>query len=550
MATVNNWDKEVDVVVVGSGAAALTAAVLASDGGADTLLMESAKLVGGTTALSGGGIWIGVNHHMEDLGIKGTREEALTYAKRISFGRASDELVETFIDTGAEMVRYMEQQTRVKFIGTHMPDYHAEEPGGKAGGRTLEPELFPTPELGEWESKLRRSASIPVPLGFEESVGKYRLMAQPQNFPMELVGARMDKGLVGTGTALVGMLLKSCLDRKIPILLETRGVELIAEEGRVIGIRAQQGGKDLLIRARGAVILGCGGYEWNADFRNKFLPGPVAHHCSPDTNVGDGLMMCMELGADLANMNEAWLYPGAVIPGIEYEGHPLSHWIISERSLPHSVLVNRYGERFVEETANYNDLSKALLAFDPTAYDYRNLPAWLIIDSQYRSKYPFLGVMAGDPDPEWLVKDDTLAGLARKVGIDPKGLEETVERFNGFVRRGKDEDFHRGEGVYGQWMGGDLEAPHPNLGTIERPPFYTHMVQIHSCGTKGGPRTNTKAQVMHVRGHVIPGLYAAGNTMAGVAGPGYFGGGATIGPAMVFGYIAGINAAKDAKAVK
>jgi len=195
---------------------------------------------------------------------------------------------------------------------------------------------------------------------------------------------------------------------------------------------------------------------------------------------------------------------------------------------------------------NYNDLSKAFAAFDPQAYELRNLPCWAILDGQYRANYPVLTVMPGDPDPEWLPKDGTLSGLAARVGIDPGGLEKTVERWNALVAQRKDADFGRGESAYERWIG-DPDAPHPNLGTIAQPPFYALPIDAHSSGTKGGPRTNARGQVLSVRGAVIPGLYAAGNAMAGISGPGYYGGGGTIGLAMTWGYLCGIDAAERAK---
>jgi hypothetical protein len=236
-----------------------------------------------------------------------------------------------------------------------------------------------------------------------------------------------------------------------------------------------------------------------------------------------------------------------MVPGEEHDGHPVSRWIVGERALPHSIVVNRAGKRFVNEGVNYNDMSKALHHFDPGGYAFRNLPCWAIMDGQYRAKYPVLTVMPDDPDPEWLSKDETLAALATKLGIDAKGLEATVERWNMLVREGKDRDFGRGESAYERWLG-DRDAPHPNLGTIEQAPFYALPIGAHSSGTKGGPRTNTRGQVLDVRGKVIAGLYAAGNAMAGVSGPGYFGGGGTIGLAMTWGYLCGINAAREAAA--
>ncbi len=542
-----NWDKEVDVVVVGSGGSGLTAAILAKDHGADVVVIERSDKVGGTTAVSGGGAWIPLNHHLAQVGATDSRDEALTYCKRLSAGRASDELVETFIDTAHLMARYLEDRTPVRFKPTTCPDYQSELPGAKpGGGRTLDQEMFHASELGDWAARLRPSPLMFVPLGMEEAL---KSMGNPKSLPIQEIVKRMQDGLVGSGNALVGRLLKGVLDRGIEILLETRARKLVLEDGRVTGLRAEQNGHELLVGARAGVVLASGGYEWNPGLWNRFQPGAITHQCSPPENEGDGLLMAMEVGADLANMNEAWLYPGACVPGEEHAGLPVSRWVIGERTLPHAVLVNRFGQRFTNEGANYNDMAKALQTLDPGTFEARNLPCWAIMDSQYRRRYPILTVMPWDRDPEWLVKEDSLDAVAARVGIDTTGLSSTVERFNAFARQRKDTDFGRGQSAYERWMG-DAEAPHPNLGPLEEAPFYALPVHLAAAGTKGGPTTNARGQVMHVSGEVIPGLYAAGNVMAGVSGPGYYGGGGTIGLGMTWGYICGINAAQAASSAR
>ena len=542
----SGWDLEVDVVVVGSGGAGLTAAILAHDNGARVAVLERSDKIGGTTAVSGGGLWIPLNHHMAEVGATDTREEALAYCRRLSSGRAPDELVETFVDTAHVMLDYLEEHTPLRFSACDMPDYRPEEEGAKLSGRTLDPEMLEKRELGEWAEKLRPSPLMFVPLKIVESL---KGMAKPKSIDVDAVVKRMKQGLVGAGNALVGRLLMGCIERDITFLLETRARELVREGGTITGLRAEREGNDLYVRAQGGVVLACGGFEWNDELRDRFLPGLLTLHCSPATNEGDGLVMASEVGAELANMTESWSYPGAIVPGEEHEGRPVSRWVIAERTLPHSIMVNRQGKRFVNEGVNYNDVSKAFFDFDPHSYELRNLPCWAIMDSQYRSKYPLLTMMPGDPDPDWLDTADSLAGLAERVGIDAEGLVATVERWNQLVQDGVDADFHRGESAYEVWLG-DPDAPHPNLGAIESPPFYALPIYAHSSGTKGGPRTNARGEVLNVRGEVIRGLYAAGNVTASVAGPGYYGGGGTIGLAMTWGYLCGINAAKAAAAAK
>ncbi len=531
---------DVDVVVVGSGGAGLTAAILANDNGARVLVIERSDKVGGTTAVSGGGLWVPLNHYMSP---PDSRDDALTYCKRLTSGRAEDALVETFVDTAPEMALYMEERTPVQFVPTSMPDYQPELPGARPeGGRTLDQDFYPRAELGEWGAKLRPSPLMFVPLKIEEGM---QSMGNPRGLNVQAIVERMQQGLMGSGNALVGRLLKGCLERGIEITLETRARRLLNEDGVITGVEVERGGETIKIAA-GAVVLACGGFEWNPDVWRRFQPGTLTQQCSPPYNEGDALVMAAELGADLGNMSEAWLYPGVAIPGEEHEDRPVSRWVIGERTLPHAIVVNRYGQRFTNEGANYNDMSKALLAFDPGTFEPRNLPCWSVMDSQYRKSYPIMTVMPRDPDPDWLPKFDSLTQLADGLGIDSDGLSSTISRFNEFARAGKDEEYGRGESAYERWLG-DPNGGHPCLGTIEEPPFYALPLHLAAAGTKGGPRTNTKGQVLNVRGEVIAGLYAAGNAMAGVSGPGYYGGGGTIGLAMTWGYICGINAAQEVK---
>ncbi len=294
--------------------------------------------------------------------------------------------------------------------------------------------------------------------------------------------------------------------------------------------------------AANAVVLASGGYEWNSELCARFLPGPLTHPTSPPGNEGDGLLMAMEVGADLANMNEAWWYPAAAIPGETYDGQQLARFIAVERTAPHSIIVNRFGHRFVNEAANYNDMQKAFFAFDANEGAPRNLPSWVIFDHQFRSKYSVVTARPGTPDPAWLAVNDTLDGLATAVGIDPAGLGETVQRWNGMVAAGRDRDFGRGDSFYDRFHG-DPTTTHPNLGTIERGPFYALPVHLGTVGTSGGPRIDSDGRVQHVRDRPIPGLYGAGNAIASPAGPAYYGGGTTIGMALVWGHIAGAHAA-------
>lgn len=541
------WDFETDVVVVGSGGGAFTAAILAHDNGARVAMLERTDKIGGTTSVSGGAVWIPMNKHMKGLRIPDSREEGLAYCKTLANGRVDEKLIEAFVDNGHNAVEYLETHTPVVYEAMTMPDYHPEFEGSKPKGRSIEPGIYDLNELGEKKEWVRPNA-LPFmnAVTCEELFATYKVNLQPENMPMDLIMERMDKGQVVQGNSLIGAMLKASLDRGIEILLEARALKLIQEDDRVIGVRAQKDGKDYFVKATGGVVLACGGFEWNESLKKKYLPGLITHPNSPPFNEGDGIVMAAKAGADLANLHEHWGMPALSVPGEEYEGRPYSQLCLAERTCPHSIIVNKKGRRFVNEAANYNDMCKAFAHFNENGIGYRNLPCWAIMDARYREKYTLMTVAPGDPDPEWMIKSDSLEGLAEQLDIDVNGLLETVERFNGFVRHGKDLDFGRGDSMYEQFTG-DIYADNPTLGTIEKPPFYAAQIHPGSLGTKGGPRTNENARVLDPMDNVIPGLYAVGNTSAAVSGPAYYGGGGTVGLGLTFGYLAGIHVANEVK---
>ena len=537
------WGVEVDVLVIGTGGPGLVAALAAHDAGARVAVVEKTAKVGGTTAVSGGVLWIPNNHHMPEVNIPDSREEALAYTLRLADGRSDERLIERFLDTAPGMVRYLEQRTGLQFKAlARYPDYHPEFQGGKPGGRSLDPGLFDTNDLGAWKDKLRRSAVFGATAMSVAEATEWGVFSRPLALPYKLLAERFKKGLVCYGAALIGNLLKALLERKVEPMLEVKGRELLVEDDRVVGLRAEQGGQELLIRARKGVILATGGFEWNKELGAQFLGGQITHPNSPPSNEGDGLKMAMALGADLANMSEAWWCPSVVVPGEEYDGRPLSRGDFAVRSLPHSIIVNRRGQRFVNEAHNYNDMMKPFFTFDPVSYERPNLPAYLVVDQSFRDKYMLMTLLPGMKSPAWLPQADTLGELARKLSVDAEGLAASVQRFNGFAREGVDRDYRRGESIYDHFYGDPDHLPNPNLGTLERPPFYALEVFPGSIGTKGGPRVNTDSAILRVDGTPIRGLYAAGNVMAGVTGPGYPGAGSTIGTGMTFGLIAAKHA--------
>ena len=531
-----------DVVVLGTGAAGLVAALAAHEHGASVALFEKGDVVGGTTALSGGIVWIPNNPHAAAAGLADSREDALVYLDSLSLGMIDPEMAETLVDTGPGVVQWLEATTPLRFeVVTGFPDYHPERPGGKpAGGRSLDPGLFNYVELGDWADRVARTPRVPRLNLLESPLGGGSGTIDPA-----ALEERDRRDARGRGHALVGALLAACLERGIEPVTGARATQLIRDDGRVTGVRFEPGAPIPEVHASRAVILATGGFEWDAELVKTFLRGPMTSPTSIPTNTGDGLRMALAAGAALGMMSEAWWVPTAEIPGEELYGRPRARLILRERTMPGSIMVNREGRRFANEAANYNAFGGALHQLDPARFDYANLPCWLIFDSEHLRRYGFVDTAPGAPAPSWVSAAPTLDELAETVGIDAVGLVTTVERWNELVDKGHDDDFGRGDSAYDGWPGDQryLGSPQATIGPLREPPF--HAVEIHSgtLGTKGGARTNPDAQVLDFDGRPIAGLYAAGNAMAAPTGMVYGGGGGTIGPAIVFGYRAGRHAA-------
>lgn len=525
------WDREVDVVVLGSGAAALSAAVMAHDGGAKVLLLEKAPQFGGTTAVSGGEPWVPNNHHARAKGWGYSREAVLATLQRLTHGKVPDwSLVEHYVDTAPEMLEYLEAHTPLRMYPMDQPDRYFSISGGPKG-QTLDSFPFDAKTLGEWAEKCRRSHTFPPLTAVEGGLGGTLM----PNLDFELLGKRYEEDIRTMGSGLVASLFKGLLDRGIETLTETPGRELVVNrEGAVIGVRAERAGRPFWAAARKGVILGTGGFEWNRELTRAFLATEITHPLSPPYNEGDGLLMATDVGAMLGNMTEAWWMPAFEDPTLEYDGKPLSMYR-GARGAAASIIVNKYGKRFTVESGYYNDIPRNFANFDPVAMEYPNLPAWNIFDESVKSTNPIMSIPPDEPAPEWMPQAQTIRELAKKIGVDPEGLEQSVERWNMYANEGVDPDFHRH----------DLHGVKSKIAPIQKGPFYAMQVHAGALGTKGGPRYNKDAQVINVHGEPIPGLYAAGNAAAGVLGISYPSGGATIGPAMTFGYCAGRAAAKE-----
>ena len=535
---------EFDVVVLGSGAAGLVAALAAHDAGASVGLFEKAHVIGGTSAISGGLCWVPNNPHMAAAGSPDSRDEALAYLASLSHGLIDPVMAETLVDTGPTVVTWIESVTPVRFqVVRGFPDYHPEHPGGKPrGGRSLDPGLFAFTELGEWAERVARPARNPYLTLVETPLGGGSGFIDDDEL------ARRKAGDVrGCGQALVGGLLKACLDRGIVPVTGARAAELVLTDGAVRGVRFDTAAGELRVQARCGVILATGGFEWDAELVRAFLRGPMTSPAGLPTNTGDGLRMAMQVGAALGNMREAWWVPTIEIPGDELMGRQRANLILRERTLPGSIMVNRTGRRFVNEAANYNAMGGALHQFDAGRFAYANLPCWLVFDQEHLRRYGFAGTRAGEVVPDWVTSAATVDELARTIGVAPEGLVATVARWNAQVADGHDPDFQRGDSAYDGWSGDQARYPDRSstLGPLTEGPFHAVQILSGALGTKGGPRTTTDAQVLHVTGEPIDGLYAVGNAMAGATGMVYGGAGGTLGPGMAFAYLAGRHAARQ-----
>lgn len=491
------FDHEVDVVVIGSGTG-LVAAIAARAAGADVLVLEKRKIIGGTTGHSGGVAWVPNNNVMKAEGLSDDRDKALTYLRKLAGGQASDELLEAFVDAGAEMLEFVEAHSplrwRVSKIMGNNADYHPEWPGAMTRGRSIEPVV--------------------------EREGLY-------------------------GPELIGGLQKGFEDAGGKIWTETPAMRLIVkhhDESRreIVGVEAEREGKRIRIRARIGVHLASGGFEWDPELKRHFLRHPTLYTLGAGGNTGDGLRMAMAVGADLRNLNEVY---GHTVYAKEAEalrpnfmGPTLNAEI--EKRFAGSIIVNDRGERFHDEAADYDSTWRSFYTWENWGeLRYRNLPAFVIFDGAVREKQKIAGATAADPLPEWVVEAPTLDALAEKLGIDVAGLRATIARFNANAKKGVDPDFTRGQSSYDRYGQPDVGI---TLGAIEHAPYYGAEVAPADLGTCGGPRVDGKAQVLDPFGERIPGLSASGN-VAGVGSPGasYGGGGGTIGPALTFSYIAG-----------
>ena len=539
---------EFDVVVVGSGAAGMTAALAAADAGLSVVVIEKAARFGGSTARSGGGVWIPGNEALRAAGVEDTPEAARAYLEAIVGDVVPAELRQAFLDHGPEVVSFVHRVTplRLQWVPGYS-DYHPEAPGGRAGGRSVEPKPFDGKLLGAELHNLEPPYSG-APLGVPITQADYRWLSLLARHPKGalrvlriggrwLTGLARGKRLLSMGQALAAGLRAGLLRAGVPVWLDTPLTDLVTEDERVTGVVVRRDGREETVRARLGVVLAAGGFEHNEEMRAKYQRSPIGTEWTvgAKANTGDAILAGLKLGASVALMDDAWWGPTIPLTGGPW-------FALAERSRPGCILVNARGERFVNESAPYVEAVHAM--YGPGDGPGENIPTWLIFDQRYRDRYMFTGVGPRQKLPgRWfkagiVAKAPTLGELAARIEVPTAALESTVERFNGFARRGVDEDFRRGRSAYDHYYGDPRHKPNPSLGPLDKAPFYAVKIVPGDLGTKGGLRTDTHARVLREDGSVIPGLYAAGNTSAAVMGHTYAGPGATIGPAMVFGFLA------------
>ncbi|MGH8528875.1 MAG: FAD-dependent oxidoreductase [Nevskiales bacterium] len=552
------WDQQFDVIVVGSGAGGMTAALCCQALGLSSVVLEKSDKYGGTSAVSGGGIWIPCNDQMAGTGIGDSYEEALTYMKYLTGGEVPPARIEAYLRNAPEMVRYVERSFDVHFRPVvKYPDYFPDKPGGKPGARTMEPVEFDAAKLGAEFDRQREPYKGTLVLGriSMNQVDAHTLFGRAPGW-VGLVMKLMARYWLDfrwrrrtwrdrrqtLGQALVASLRHAMLQKDVPLSLDTKLDELIEEGGRVVGVAATQSGKKLRLGARRAVILATGGFESNQQMREQYLPKPssVAWSAAPGLNQGDGIRAGRALGAGLGFMNLTWGTPTVVVPGAPAAG------IFVERSLPGCVVVNGQGRRFVNEAVPYTEFVYAMYA--DHAKTGASVPCWLVFDATFRKNYPMGPMLPGSmqPDaklpPDWLDKvyyrAETLDALAQKIGVDAKGLAQSVSDINRFAASGVDEQFGKGANEFERYYADSKVKPNPCLAPIATAPFYAVRLEAGEIGTKGGLLTDEFAHVLRDDGSRISGLYAIGNCSAAVMGKTYAGPGATLGPAMTFGYIA------------
>lgn len=558
-------DKDYDVVVVGSGAAGLSGALTAAKHGFKVLMVEKDKVWGGSTAKSAGMVWVPGNKQLQHVGGNDNKELGRQYLKATVGDCTSDEMIDAFLTNGEKAMDFITSNCP-GLIWRRMdgyPDYWLDAPGSQPTGRGVEAGPFDANELGLWK-KTQMDAYFkpfaPMDMNSFDSADILLFMSswKPYVRMARLLFRNIASIIAGRsprtmGAGLTAAMMHSVLRFGVDVELETKLVDLVFTGDRVTGVVVEQNGKEKKINAKYGVILGCGGFERNDEMRKKYQRHPINGEWTvgAEGNTGDGIQIGLKYGAAIDNMSDAIWSPVIQLP-ITKRWKPVvtndvEQFIVPDRSVPHTMIVNGDGNRFMNEALPYCTAGQGLYGgkFGKGEGPADNMPAWLIFDTQFRHKYTFAyAYVPFVPFPKELfdsgavVKADTLEELAAKINVPYDQLAKTTRQFNEYARTGVDEDFHRGENEHDWFYGDRYHKPNPSLGTIEKGPFYATQVYPGDIGTSGGLVINTKAEVTREDGSVIEGLYAAGNTTKSIVGHTYTAGGTSIGAALVFGHTA------------
>lgn len=545
-------DETLDFVVVGSGGGSMCAGLVLRQAGKSVLILEKTDLIGGSTAKAGGVMWIPANKFMAEAGVKDSVKQGEEYLNAVVEAYPGDapgtsrERRLTYITEANAMIDFLERQGIPFERAPLWPDYYDDRPGGTLG-RTVHAKVFNVNELGEWKPKLRRGSfdfSLPIyeitrlPL-IKRSWQARRLAVKAvlKGLYAKLTG----KHYVTAGTALQGRMLKAAVAAGVELRTHSPVKGVIFEGDRVVGVETEKDGKPWRVGARLGVLLNAGGFSHNQEMRDKYIPHTrVEWTHTAEGDTGDMHRELMRIGAQMAQMEEMVGNQMMLPPGAEAAGAQM------QLAKPHAFMVDQTGVRYMSEGGSYMLFCQSMLERHKTV---PAVPSWMIMDSQFMRDHMLASSMPGSKRPEewfasgFLKKGGTIEELAGEIGVDPSTLKATTDRFNGFARKGVDEDFGRGRNAYDAWLGDDTHKPNAGLGTVEVGPFYAVQIVPGDVGTFGGAVTDSSARVLREDGSVIEGLYATGTTTAAVMGRTYPGAGCSIGPSFTWGFVAAKHAA-------
>lgn len=548
-------DTSVDLLVVGSGTG-MAAALAGHELGLSVLIVEKSSYVGGSTARSGGALWLPAGPVLAEAGANDTAERAAAYLDSVVGGSAPRQRSAAFVEHVSATVDMLRRTTPLRlFWARDYSDYHPEDPGGSAAGRTCECRPLNTSILGEYRTRLRpgvMAASVPVPT----TGADYRwmnLLARVPRKGIPTVAKRVAQGVGGLlvgrryaagGQGLTAGLFAGVLRAGIPVWTDTTLLRVTGRDDGASGAVVSHAGREVTVTARRGVVLATGGFDHSMDMRWKFQSESLGANLSlgAETNTGDGIRAAQELGADIDLMDQAWWFPAvAPLPGKA----PMV--MLAERSLPGCLIVDQNGRRFANESADYMSFGQRLLELERAGTPVEAM--WIVFDQQYRNSYVFgaelfprMRIPQSWYDAGIAVRADSLAGLGAQIDLPAAEFAQTLSRFNENAFAGEDPDFGRGRSAYDRYYGDPTITPNPNLRPLVKGPFYAVKMVLSDLGTCGGLKVDARARVLREDGSAIGGLYAIGNAAANAFGTTYPGAGATIAQGLVYGYIAALEA--------